>query len=151
MISVARCNPVPPGPLPLPSTRILLEHTSTTTTTHQFALTQHRRCVTRCIMCNAVARWGVAAFTTTHAAASITVQLGDVYAHSGSWGAAGGAWSTALDELLGQFGVVKSWRTTLQLDQQDWPSRLKRYGMHGLLQAGVLLGKLARCAWVSHP
>jgi hypothetical protein len=73
------------------------------------------------------------------------VQLGDVYAHFGMWPAASTAWNSALDALLGPYQVVSSWTRKLELGC-GWQQLLGRYGVHGLLLAGTLLGKLARCA-----
>jgi hypothetical protein len=73
------------------------------------------------------------------------LQLGDVYAHFGMWPAAGAAWNSALDALLGPYQVVSSWTRKLELGC-GWQQLLGRYGVHGLLLAGTLLGKLARWA-----
>ncbi|WIA10725.1 hypothetical protein OEZ85_010899 [Tetradesmus obliquus] len=70
-------------------------------------------------------------------------ELGDVYAHFGMWPAAGAAWNSALDALLGPYQVVASWTRKLDLSC-GWQQLLARYGVHGLLLAGMLLGKLAR-------
>lgn len=75
-------------------------------------------------------------------------QLGDVYAHFGMWPAAGAAWNSALDALLGPYQVVASWTRKLDLSC-GWQQLLARYGVHGLLLAGTLLGQLARWATVS--
>lgn len=70
------------------------------------------------------------------------LQLGDVHAHFGNLAAAGDAWNTALDALLGLYQVVHSW--TSKLPPGTWQQLLGRCGAHGLLLAGTLLGKLAR-------
>jgi hypothetical protein len=70
------------------------------------------------------------------------VQLGDVHAHLGSWSKASEAWSSAVDALLGVYHVVDVWRTKLELGSEE--QQLKRYGVHGLLLAVSILGKLAR-------
>lgn len=81
----------------------------------------------------------------------VCVQLGDVHAHLGSWSKASEAWSSAVDALLGVYQVVDVWRTKLELGNGE--QQLKRYGVHGLLLAVSLLGKLARwarwCVWES--
>eukprot|EP00775_Hariotina_reticulata_P005829 gene5829-6070_t len=69
-------------------------------------------------------------------------ELGDVWAHAGDWPQAEQAWSSALDALLGPYQVMTNWSATLQLG--SWAELLGRYGVHGLLQAAVLAGKLAR-------
>lgn len=74
------------------------------------------------------------------------VQLGDVHAHFGIWPAAEDAWGGALDALLGPYQVVRNWTTKLTLG--SWQELLARYGAHGLLLAGTLLGKLARLVLV---
>jgi hypothetical protein len=61
------------------------------------------------------------------------------------WPAAGAAWNSALDALLGPYQVVDSWTRKLDLSC-SWQQLLGRYGVHGLLLAGTLLGKLARWA-----
>jgi hypothetical protein len=76
---------------------------------------------------------------------SCIAQLGDVYAHFGMWPVAGAAWNSALDALLGPYQVVSSWTRKLELGC-GWQQLLGRYGVHGLLLAGTLLGKLARWA-----
>lgn len=70
------------------------------------------------------------------------MQLGDVHAHYGSWSKAKEAWSGAVDALLGVYHVVELWRTKLELGSNE--QQLKRYGVHGLLLAVTILGKLAR-------
>jgi hypothetical protein len=70
------------------------------------------------------------------------LQLGDVHAHLGNWSQAGEAWSSGLDALLGPYHVVESWRHKLDLGSRA--ELLKRYGVHGLLLAATILGKLAR-------
>lgn len=70
------------------------------------------------------------------------MQLGDIHAHFGSWPAAAEAWSSAVDVLLGPYHVVDTWRHSLQLGSST--ELLAQYGVHGLLLAGILLGKLAR-------
>jgi hypothetical protein len=70
-------------------------------------------------------------------------ELGDVYAAVGRWGEAHAAWSDALDTLLGPYQVLGCWRA--QLAQLDGDELLRKYGAHSLLQAGALLGKIARC------
>jgi hypothetical protein len=69
-------------------------------------------------------------------------ELGDVCAALGRWAEAGTAWSDALDTLLGPYQVLCCWRAQLAGLRGDEP--LRKYGAHGLLQAGALLGKIAR-------
>jgi hypothetical protein len=71
------------------------------------------------------------------------LQLGDVHAHFGNWPAASAAWNSALDALLGPYQVVDSWTGKLDV-ACGWQQLLWRYGVHGLLLAGTLLGKIAR-------
>jgi hypothetical protein len=47
-----------------------------------------------------------------------------------------------VDALLGVYHVVDVWRTKLELGSGE--QQLKRYGVHGLLLAVSILGKLAR-------
>lgn len=74
---------------------------------------------------------------------SVAMQLGDVHAHFGSWSKAKESWSSAADALLGPYRVVDAWRLKLELGTHE--DLLKRYGVHGLLLAVTMLGKLARC------
>lgn len=74
--------------------------------------------------------------------ASALAELGDVYAHFGCLQEAGGAWGDALDTLLGPYQVLGCWRA--ELTGLTGAQLLARYGAHGLLAAGCLLGKLAR-------
>lgn len=70
------------------------------------------------------------------------LQLGDVHAHLGDWSQASEAWSSAVDALLGPYRVVETWRSKLELG--EGAVLLRRYGVHGLLLAATILGKLAR-------
>lgn len=70
------------------------------------------------------------------------MQLGDLHAHFGSFSKASEAWSSAVDALLGAYRVVEVWRTKLELGSNE--QQLRRYGLHGLLLAATILGKLAR-------
>lgn len=82
-------------------------------------------------------------------AVPLCMQLGDVHAQLGSWSKASEAWSSAVDALLGVYHVVDVWRTKLDLGSGE--QQLRRYGVHGLLLAVSILGKLARwahwCVW----
>lgn len=71
------------------------------------------------------------------------MQLGDVHAHLGNWPQASEAWSSAVDALLGPYHVVDTWRQDLDL-RGSGADLLRRYGVHGLLLAATILGKLAR-------
>lgn len=48
-----------------------------------------------------------------------------------------------MDALLGPYHVVDTWRQNLDL-RGSGPDLLRRYGVHGLLLAATILGKLAR-------
>lgn len=69
-------------------------------------------------------------------------QLGDLHAHFGHWSKATDAWSASIDALLGPYHAVHTWQHKLQLGSHQ--QLLRRYGVHGLLLAATLLGKLAR-------
>eukprot|EP00879_Flechtneria_rotunda_P023759 GHRR01025152.1.p1 GENE.GHRR01025152.1~~GHRR01025152.1.p1 ORF type:complete len:141 (+),score=50.41 GHRR01025152.1:318-740(+) len=73
-------------------------------------------------------------------------ELGDLWAHFGHWQQAGQAWNSALDALLGPYQVISTWTHALELG--TWQQLLGRYGVHGLLLTGLLLGKLARWAYL---
>ena len=72
-------------------------------------------------------------------------ELGDVHAHFSSWALATVSWNEALDSLIGPYQTLKNWRKAL--DPLSREQILQKYGLHGLLLSGVLLGKLARYSY----